>query len=346
MTGEISIRTVRITAGALCVTGTVILVWEFFRYLQVFPGPVLLAVILEVPLLVIGFWLLRLLRPARSPEFVWSVAAVIWGGTAAAGCALIANQGLLSLWAKTAGVRFAQNWSDSLSAPLNEEVFKLCGVIMIVLAAPKLIKGPLDGLIFGALTGLGFQAVENVTYGLDNIMQQGATDPDHAVTSSWLLRVGSTAIGSHWTMTAVAGTGIGFLIMYSRAGRRRPGLLLALGFLIAAMAMHLLFDAPHPAIEIKVAIDFLIVGLLYLQLRGSYLTRAQGVLDSYAKSGLIPPGAAATLLSRRSRRRELRLVPPGPERESVPAWHDRILERVDDDVAIGLAATVLASTAY
>ena len=101
--------------------------------------------------------------------------------TAAAGCALLANKGLIGLWAKGAGPQFAANWSASLSAPLNEEILKLCGVIMIVLAAPRMIQGPLDGMIFGALVGLGFQATENVTYGLNSIMLSGATDPAKAV---------------------------------------------------------------------------------------------------------------------------------------------------------------------
>src|SRR5262249_59176163 len=116
------------------------------------------------------------------------------------------------LWAKSAGVKFASDWSASLSEPLNEEVLKLCGVAMVALAAPLVINGPLDGLIYGALTGLGFQAVENITYGLNAVVMSGGTTPDSAVLNSALLRVGSTCIGSHWTMTAVAGGGVGYLI--------------------------------------------------------------------------------------------------------------------------------------
>jgi RsiW-degrading membrane proteinase PrsW (M82 family) len=327
-----SIRAVRVTAGALCLAGAVILALEFLRYLQVFPGPAALAVILELPLLVVGFFGLRLLRPVRSPELIWSAAALVWGATAAAGCALLANQGLLSLWAKTAGIAFASNWSNSLSAPLNEETLKLCGVLMIVLAAPQMIKVPLDGMIFGALTGLGFQVVENVTYGLENIVQSGATDPDYAVRSSWLLRVGSTAIGSHWTMTAVAGAGVGFLVLYGRGGRRREGVALAAGCLAAAVAMHVLFDAPRPSIEVKVAVDVAVAGVMYVWLRDGYMTRARGVLHGYADSGVIGPAAAPALLSRRARHRQLRQAASAPERERLLAWQQEMLTTVDDEV--------------
>jgi protease PrsW len=325
-----SIRAVRITAAALCVLGAAILGVEFARYLPVFPGPATLAVVLELPLLVVGFLVFRLLRPIRAPALIWSGAAMVWGATAATGFALIANQGLISLWAKTEGVGFASNWSASLSAPLNEEVFKLCGVIMVVLAAPLMIKGPLDGMVYGALTGLGFQVVENVTYGLDSIVQSGATDPVRAVTSSVLLRVGTTGIGSHWTMTAVAGTGIGFLVSRQR---RQEGVALAITCLVAAMAMHLLFDAPHPDILVKVAVNFLIVSVLYVLLRDSYMANAREVAAACAASGTVSPPEAASAISRRSRRRDLRRAPPGPERDRVLARQRNVLAIVEDEIA-------------
>ncbi len=325
-----TIRAVRLTAAALCVLGAVILSVEFARYLSVFPGPAALAVVLELPLLVVGFLVFRRLRPIRAPALVWSGAALVWGATAATGCALLANQGLIALWAKTEGVGFASNWSASLSAPLNEEVLKLCGVIMVVLAAPQAIRGPLDGMIYGALTGLGFQVVENVTYGLDAIAQSGATDPDQAVASSAVVRVGTTGIGSHWAMTAVAGAGIGFLVIRQR---RREGVALAIICLLAAMAMHLLFDAPHPAEPIKVVVNFLIVSVLYFLLRDSYVANAREVAAACAASGTISPAEGASAVSRRSRRRDLLRARPGPQRDRVRARQREVLAIVEDEIA-------------
>jgi protease PrsW len=325
-----SIQAVRIAAAALCVLGAAILGMEFSRYLGVFPGSATLAAVLELPPLVVGFLIIRRLRPIRAPALVWSGAALVWGATAATGCALIANQGLVSLWAKTEGVQFASTWSASLSAPLNEEVLKLCGVIMVVLAAPLMIRGPLDGMIYGALTGLGFQVVENVTYGLDNIVQSGATDPVRAVTDSVLLRVGTTGIGSHWTMTAVAGAGIGFLVVRKR---RRDGVVLAIVCLLAAMAMHLLFDAPQPAVLVKVAVNFLVVGVLYVLLRESYLGNAREALAACAASGTVSRAEAESAISRRARRRDLRRARPRAERDRVLARQRDVLAIVEDEIA-------------
>jgi protease PrsW len=328
---DLSILTVRITAGVLCVVGAVILGLEFYHYIGVFPGPALLAVALELPPLVIGFWVVRGLRPVRSPDLIWSAAALVWGAFAATGCGLLANKGLIAVWAQTAGVAFASTWSASLSAPLNEEVLKVCGVVMIVLAAPRLIRGPVDGMVFGALVGLGFQVAENVTYGLANIVQSGATDPVQAVTSSGALRVLVTGLGSHWTMTAVSGAGIGFLVARER---RRQGVALAVACLVMAMGMHLLFDAPEPNLIIKVIVNFVIVTTLYVLLRQSYLDKARRALSGLVASGTVTAPEAATALARRARRRERQQVPRGPHRDQVLARQKAVLGLVEDEVAL------------
>jgi protease PrsW len=298
-----SIWTVRLAAAVLCLFGTVVLAWQFYRYLVVFPAAAGAAVALEMPLLLAGFAAFRLLRPVRAPALLWSWAALIWGATAAAGCAVLANRGLTGLWAKSVGVGFSSNWSDALSAPLNEELLKACGVVMIVLAAPLAINGPLDGLIYGALTGLGFQVTENVIYGLNSIVTSGATHPAQAVLNSVLVRVGTTGLGSHWTMTAVAGAGIGYLVAHSRRGGEPAP---AIGCLLLAIGMHLLFDAPEVSVVIKVSVDFAIVAALYVLLRSAFMERARRLLSAWAATGVVGQSEASTALSRRRRRSELR----------------------------------------
>jgi RsiW-degrading membrane proteinase PrsW (M82 family) len=231
MTATAVVRTARISAAVICAAGLAILAWVFAGLIREFSDAAVLAVGLELPVVVTGYWLARLLRPVRPPSRLWSAAAVLWGATAATGCAIFANQGLTTIWAKGAGITFASNWG----AALNEELLKVSGVAMIVLAVPGMIRGPLDGMVFGALAGLGFQVMENVTYGLNAIAQFGATNPPQAVAISAFVRVVITGLGSHWTMTAVSGAGIGFLV--SRGARR--GWLPAAGCLATAMGMRL-----------------------------------------------------------------------------------------------------------
>lgn len=326
-----SIQLVRATAVLACAFGAAVLSWHFFRFLRVFPSAALLAVALELPLILVGIVGLRLLRPARPPALTWSVAAVVWGATAAVGCALLANRGLIGLWAKGAGTRFAADWSAALSAPLNEELLKLCGVIMIVLAAPAAILGPLDGLVFGALVGLGFQATENVTYGLNNIVLSGAISPVRAVTDSFTVRVGLTALGSHWTMSAIAGAGLGYLVA-RRRGAEHGSVLPAVACLLTAMAMHLIFDAPQTAEVIKVGLNFVIVAVVYLLLTNAYMNRARRALAERVAAGTISQHEAAALLSRRRRRRELSRA-TAAERHQLAAQQRSHLTEVEREAA-------------
>jgi RsiW-degrading membrane proteinase PrsW (M82 family) len=329
---------VRVTAAVLCLFGAGVLVWQFYGSLAVFPGAALLAVVLQLPLLIIGFWLLRLARPLRAPSRAWSAAAVVWGATAAGGCALLANQGLTGLWAKGAGVTFASNWAPALTAPLNEELLKLAGVAMIALAAPRAIRGPMDGMVYGALTGLGFQAMENIIYGLSNIPMLAATNPAAAVTASAVGR-GLTVLASHWTMTAVAGAGIGYL---AARGPRR-GAPPAAACLAVAMAMHLQFDAPAPQsaanmlkvliVLLKVLINFGVILVFYLRLRRSYLRRARAALTGQVTSGAVPDSEAPDLLARRGRRRRRHRATPGPVRDQVAARQQTALDRIEQEAA-------------
>jgi protease PrsW len=338
-----SIRVVRVSAAVLCIFGTVVLAWQFFRYLLVFPSGAVLAVALELPVLLIGFAAFRLLRPVRPPPLLWSAAALVWGATAAAGCALLANRGLTGLWAKSEGVGFASNWSAALSAPLNEEVLKVCGVVLVALAAPQAINGPLDGLIYGALTGLGFQVTENIIYGLNNIVLSGATNPARAVLNSALIRVGTTGLGSHWAMTAVAGAGIGYLVAHSRrnsrryarsqAAPRRGGVLPAVACLVTAMGMHLLFDAPLVSVEIEVGVNFVIVATLYLLLRCSFMRRARDLLVAKAAAGIIGQPEQESVLSRRRRRGELRCAASPDERGRLRQRQQGILAELESEAA-------------
>ena len=324
MTVAGSITLVRVTAAVVCAFGAIVLTWQFFRYLAVLPGAAAVAIAVELPLVLIGCWAARWLRPVHPPALIWSAAAVIWGAAAATGCALLANEGLTGLWAKSAGPNFAATWSASLSAPLNEEVLKLCGVIMVVLAAPQLIRGPLDGMVIGALIGLGFQAAENVTYGLNAVSLGGAADPARAVLTSAGYRIGVTGLGSHWVMTAVAGAGVGYVVR-----RGRAGLPPAIACLLGAMAMHLLFDAPYVPLPVKVGVNLTAAAAFYLVLRRRYAIRAQGFLAEQVAGGALTESQAADLVSRPGRRRAVRRASPGAERELLQARQQQALSELD-----------------
>jgi RsiW-degrading membrane proteinase PrsW (M82 family) len=329
VTAEVSVRLVRLAAAAACIAGLVILAVNFTPEVRVFPGPAVLAVAVQVPVVVIGFWLLRRLRPIRAPARAWSVAAVVWGATAATGYSVVANDGLLALWAKGAGIRFAADWAASLTAPLNEEILKLAGVALIALAAPGAIRGPVDGMIYGALTGLGFQVMENVTYGLSAVQSSGAVNPSQAAGVSVLGRVGLAGLGSHWIMTAVAGAGIGYLAAW---GVRR-GAWPAIICLVAAMAMHLFFDAPSVNILVNNLVDFVVGATFFLILRKRYMIRAKDAATALVAEGALTDLEAHAILSRRGRRRMRNTVHGGAERARLAHHQQYALAAIEDRAA-------------
>jgi RsiW-degrading membrane proteinase PrsW (M82 family) len=306
-------RWLGVVIGALCLFGLGVLAWNFSGTARAFPGPALLSGFLLAVVLYVAFTLLRRVRPVRTPGRQWSWAGVAWGATAATGCALLANGGLSAVWSRTAGIAFTSSWGAALTAPLNEEGIKTAGIVLLGVAFPARMRGPLDGWVLGALVGLGFQMAENWTYALNAVVAGGGTAPGDAALQSVVGRVLYTGLGSHWTMSAVAGTGVGLLLSRSHApaGRRRAG---AAACVLAAVGMHWLFNAPFSGgvlgTGVKTAFDFLVAGSFWIVLRHGYRRRARAELRAPG----VAPGAEL-LLSRRGRRRARAAVPQGAERE-------------------------------
>ncbi|GAB3107843.1 hypothetical protein GCM10027160_05030 [Streptomyces calidiresistens] len=308
-------RLARLVLFLGCLVGLAILVHTFLPVVRVLPRAAELATVLLVPALFLGFALLRRITPVVAPALTPCLAATAWGATAATGCAILANTGLIGVWTRAIGPTDTDRWGAALTAPLNEELLKVAGVALVALAAPRHVRGPIDGFVMGGLVGLGFQMTENWIYAVNSVIVAGGTAQAVPVAETVAVRVGVTGFGSHWAMTAVAGTGVGLLA--ARTGtsllRRLPGAALCL---LAAMALHAFFDAPVPADLPALAANLLHAGtvflaalLLYLVLRSRYRAR----LRACARR----TGLSEDLLTRRSRRRALRPIARGIQRERV-----------------------------
>ena len=234
------------------------------------------------------------------------------GLTAATGGAITANSALTGVWSKTMGLGFSALWGAAMTAPFNEELLKLAGIVLVAVAFPHAVRGPIDGFIVGALVGLGFEVAENLIYGLNTVVGAGGVNGAEAVVQSTLLRVLLTGLGSHWAMSAVAGTAVGLLA----AAGWLPGGVRALGaaaLIVAAMVMHWLFDSPLLAgiagIIVKVLFDFAVAMAVYFTARHTHRRRVRRALALEGEAvGLARP-AAVSLARRRARRRALHGVP-------------------------------------
>jgi RsiW-degrading membrane proteinase PrsW (M82 family) len=190
--------------------------------------------------LLAGAYLRFIHREDRYTTVPRSLAATgfVWGGVAAVGAfALLGNDAVMSLYAKTFGASFAFDWGAALAAPIDEELAKGAGVLLLLTLAPKLIRSPFDGLILGAFVGLGFQISEDISYAFI-----GAADSFGDVGAAWGTIVVRTlaSIPSHWMYTAIFGAGLIWFI--GRPGfPARKGL--GAGLMLTAMLMHGLWDA-------------------------------------------------------------------------------------------------------
>ncbi|MFE2944083.1 PrsW family intramembrane metalloprotease [Streptomyces sp. NPDC059255] len=323
-------RPARWAFAAVCLLGLALLLDDFGPVVRVFPGSALLALVLLALTVSVGTAVLGRVRPFRAPPPGWAWSGVLWGATAAAGCALVANTGLQGIWSKSAGIGFGSRWAAALTAPLNEELLKLCGVVLIALVARPLVRGPLDGFFLGAFTGLGFQVMENWTYAMNAILLGGGVHGTAEVSQSFATRVMVTGLGSHWAMTAVAGTGVGILLSHDdRPVRRR--IAPAAACVLTAMGMHWLFDAPlldsAGGLGVRVGVNFLIALGFAVVLRHRARRRARAFLLS-PRTPL-----SVDLLTRRSRSRALRGLPPA-RRAAAAARASAYLAVVEEQAAV------------
>ncbi len=162
----------------------------------------------------------------------------VWGFVAATGAfALLGNDAVMSLYSKAFGASFAFDWGPALAAPIDEELAKGAGVLLLLVLAPRLIRSPFDGLILGAFIGLGFQISEDISYAWI-----GAANSFGDIGAAWGTIIARTlaSIPSHWMYTGVFGAGlIWFIGRPDVPARKRLGV----GLMLTAMLMHGLWDA-------------------------------------------------------------------------------------------------------
>jgi protease PrsW len=194
--------------------------------------------IIAFGLLGLGYlWLIH--REDRYTTVPWRLAAAgfVWGFVAATGAfALIANDAAISLYAKLFGASFAFDWGAALAAPVDEELAKGAGVLLLLVLATKLIRSPFDGLVVGAFVGLGFQISEDISYAW--IGTANAFGDAQATTSTIVART-IASFPSHWMYTGIFGAGLVWFVGRPEAPARKK---LGAGLMLSAMVLHGIWD--------------------------------------------------------------------------------------------------------
>jgi protease PrsW len=169
--------------------------------------------------------------------------ATAWGATVAAWLSTMGNERSRS-WIDAASAGDDRFWTAVVAAPLIEEAAKAAGLLLLVAFLARGLRDARDGIVLGALVGIGFVLTENFLY-LGIAMLQGG---EAGLLRALFLR-GVLGAAMHAVFTATAGAGLGW-----RAESRARGVAVswrapALGFL-AAHLQHVAWNAlAAPSIE-------------------------------------------------------------------------------------------------
>jgi RsiW-degrading membrane proteinase PrsW (M82 family) len=126
-------------------------------------GLLLSVVAASIPALIYATIVLRLDRYEREPLRTL-LACFAWGAVGAVLFSLVT--GLLFQFAveEALGAQAAEAASVVIGAPLAEESFKGIAVLAVLIFARDELDSTLDGLVYGALVGVGFAMTENILY--------------------------------------------------------------------------------------------------------------------------------------------------------------------------------------
>ena len=158
----------------------------------------------SIPALIYATIVLRLDRYESEPLRA-VLACFIWGAVGAILFSLAA--GLLFQFAieEVLGAQIAEAASVVIGAPLVEESFKGIAVLAVLIFARDEIDSTLDGLVYGALVGVGFAMTENILYFGQAYLEGGLGEFGTLVVSRAVLG----GFG-HPAYTAITGAAIGW----------------------------------------------------------------------------------------------------------------------------------------
>lgn len=201
--------------------------------MEIVVGLLLCLIAAVIPLLIYAWFVYWLDQHEKEPWWLLGL-AFLWGAIPAVILSLIAQ---ITLDIPTTWVAGSEGLGydiigGSLSAPVTEEIFKGMGVLLILLLARREFDSVLDGIIYGAMAGLGFAFTENILYFGGALIESGW--------GGWITVVLLRTIPfglNHAFYTGLFGAGIGWAVT-TRFGLAKP-VIVSLGLVMAMIAHSL-----------------------------------------------------------------------------------------------------------
>lgn len=170
-----------------------------------------IALLFVLPVVLIYFAVLKGADRYEPEPLGLLVAMFVWGAVVATMTAIVGN--MVGQTAMSAALNAQSNdplvqaSTASFVAPLVEETTKGVGLLVLWLLSQRWLKeldGPLDGVVYGGIIGLGFTLTEDVLYIQQAAEKAGAV----GFGATFVLRTILSGLG-HATFTAATGLGVG-----------------------------------------------------------------------------------------------------------------------------------------
>ena len=233
-----------VRAGVLL--GLAALLWLLFSDVFLFagsagPGVAVACTLACVPTTAFGLFVVRRLDRNEKEPWRLVLVAAAWGAIVATSLVVWGE----SLWEAVAVRTLVPgpglDASRAFSAGLLEELGKGTAVLLLFLVMRNEFDDVVDGIVYGAAVGLGFNFMESIAY-MTNIYAVLSPEGAGGVAAGfqWYARQVLGLFMGHATYTALIGAGIG--VARQLPSRRRKVIAIVMGFLVA-IAAHFSWDA-------------------------------------------------------------------------------------------------------
>lgn len=175
----------------------------------IFMAGILIGTVASLPLLALLRWLDR-----RERESLWlAIGAVVWGAVISTGLSAIFNAlglGFITVSLEIVGgvdsELLGQLLTAALVAPPVEEAFKGLAILVLFWFLRAEFDNVRDGIIYGALVGIGFNIAEYALYVMQGYAESGVAPFAEQFAGRFVF----LGFNGHMLWSAICGAGVGF----------------------------------------------------------------------------------------------------------------------------------------